>query len=152
SVALLSAFAEVLTAWGTSPRFSINVTLQKRLPLHPHVNAIIGDFTTLVPLAVDNSSNDCFLDRAIRIQSQLLEDMEHRSGGGIQVLRDAARAQGKGGGVNPIVFTSLLSSKVGRSKPILWMGEVVYGITQTPQVWLDHQVSEENGALVFNWD
>src|SRR5262249_31544009 len=36
--------------------------------------------------------------------------------------------------------------------PILWMGEVVYGITQTPQVWLDHQVSEENGALVFNWD
>ncbi|MDH8131700.1 hypothetical protein QIG86_25425, partial [Klebsiella pneumoniae] len=25
-------------------------------------------------------------------------------------------------------------------------------ITQTPQVWLDHQVMERNGELHFNWD
>jgi amino acid adenylation domain-containing protein len=25
-------------------------------------------------------------------------------------------------------------------------------VSQTPQVWLDHQVMEEGGALVFNWD
>ncbi|VAW71265.1 Polyketide synthase modules and related proteins, partial [hydrothermal vent metagenome] len=31
-------------------------------------------------------------------------------------------------------------------------GQVVYGISQTPQVWLDHQVAEKNGCLIFNWD
>ena len=33
-----------------------------------------------------------------------------------------------------------------------WMGDVVYSITQTPQVWIDHQVFEESGVLAFNWD
>ena len=33
-----------------------------------------------------------------------------------------------------------------------WLGEMVYGLSQTPQVWLDHQVWEEQGALAFNWD
>ena len=27
-----------------------------------------------------------------------------------------------------------------------------YAITQTPQVWLDHQLSEVDGALQYNWD
>src|SRR5262249_9755967 len=27
-----------------------------------------------------------------------------------------------------------------------------YGISQTPQVWLDHQVIEQDGDLVFHWD
>ncbi len=31
-------------------------------------------------------------------------------------------------------------------------GEIVYWITQTPQVWLDCQVYEQHGALVFSWD
>jgi amino acid adenylation domain-containing protein len=29
---------------------------------------------------------------------------------------------------------------------------MVYNISQTPQVWIDHQVHEHGGALVFNWD
>ena len=29
---------------------------------------------------------------------------------------------------------------------------MVYSISQTPQVWLDHMVSEQEGALVFYWD
>lgn len=28
----------------------------------------------------------------------------------------------------------------------------LYSISQTPQVWLDHQVMERNGELHFNWD
>ncbi|HEX9966946.1 MAG TPA: amino acid adenylation domain-containing protein, partial [Solirubrobacterales bacterium] len=32
------------------------------------------------------------------------------------------------------------------------LGANVYGITQTPQVWLDHQVFEQDGALVLHWD
>ncbi|MBI3653801.1 MAG: amino acid adenylation domain-containing protein [Acidobacteria bacterium] len=152
---LLAAFAEILALWSKSNRFTINVTLHNRFPLHPQVNEIVGDFTTLIPLAVDHSASSSFQTRAAAIQAQLLEDMEHRYVSGVQILRDIGRVQGKAPGTTmPIVFTSLLSQhlKTSVAEQTLWMGEVVYGISQTPQVWLDHQVLEENGALVFNWD
>lgn len=153
SVTLLTAFAEVLRTWSKSPKFTINVTLLNRLPIHEQVNQIIGDFTSLVALAVDTSPEAEFRARADRIQARLLEDMEHRLASGIGVLRDLARVQGRPpGAVLPVVFTSLLSQRLAESGRTLWMGEVVYGITQTPQVWLDHQVLEENGALLINWD
>jgi pyochelin synthetase len=152
---LLAAFAEVLDNWSKSHMFTINVTLLNRLPVHPQVNEIIGDFTSVVPLAVDNSLEGSFEARAGRIQEQLFEDIEHRFVSGVKILRDLARAQGRTpGAVLPIVFTSLLSphlTEAGVNKT-LWMGEVVHGISQTPQVWLDHQVMEENEELVFNWD
>jgi amino acid adenylation domain-containing protein len=119
------------------------------------VNEIIGDFTTSLPLAVNNSSAGSFETRAERIQTQLLEDIEHRFVSGVQIIRDLALAQGRNPeAAMPIVFTSLLSQNGGKraADKTLWMGDVVYGISQTPQVWLDHQVLEENGALVFNWD
>ena len=50
----------------------------------------------------------------------------------------------------PVVFTSALVH--GASASVEFLGEQVYCISQTPQIWLDHQVMEENGALVFNWD
>src|SRR5262245_151065 len=54
----------------------------------------------------------------------------------------------------PIVFTSLLGQNKRRDDYAdkFWMGTVRYGISQTPQVWLDHQVVEQDGALVFHWD
>jgi pyochelin synthetase len=152
---LLAAYAEVLAAWSKKPRFTINVTLLNRQPFHRLVNSLVGDFTSLIPLAVDHSSSDSFEARAERIRSQLLEDMEHRCYGGVRVLRDLARAQGRSATTTiPVVFTSLLSHHTAgqESDQTLWMGDVIYGISQTPQVWLDHQVLEEAGALVFNWD
>lgn len=29
---------------------------------------------------------------------------------------------------------------------------MVYGLSQTPQVWIDHQVTEQNERLVLTWD
>jgi len=155
SGALLAAFADVLANWSKNPEFTINVTLLNRLPLHPQVNEIIGDFTSLVPLAVNTASGTSFATRACRVQAQLLDDLDHRFVSGVEILRDLARIQGRPpGAALPIVFTSLLSPHLSgkRGDKTLWMGEVVHGITQTPQVWLDHQVLEENGELIFNWD
>ncbi|NDC89537.1 MAG: amino acid adenylation domain-containing protein, partial [Bacteroidetes bacterium] len=55
----------------------------------------------------------------------------------------------------PVVFTSQLGLtppfQGTREDSIL--GPIEYVITQTPQVWIDQQVSErEDGALVMNWD
>ncbi len=53
---LLAAFAEVLAAWSESPDLTINLTLFNRLPLHPQVDAIVGDFTSLTLLAVERAA------------------------------------------------------------------------------------------------
>jgi len=147
---LLAVFAEVLTTWSKTPRFCINLTIFNRLPLHEEVNDIMGDFTSLLMLAVDNSLSAPFEDRAKRLQEQLWRDFDHCYYSGIHVLQDLARAQGNlAQAVMPVVFTSLLGQDATTTYPTPWR-EMVYCVTQTPQVWLDHQV-EEAGNLVFFW-
>jgi len=152
---LLAAFAEILTVWSKNPRFTIGLTLFNRLPLHPQVNEIAGDFTSLILLAVDNSARDSFAARVRRLQEQLWDDLDHRYFSGVQVLRELLRQQGSvSAALMPVVFTSTLTQNAAGEQnfPLHWLGETVCAITQTPQVFLDVQVSEEAGALVFNWD
>jgi amino acid adenylation domain-containing protein len=155
SVVLLTAFSEVIATWSKRQRFSLNVTLTNRLPLHPQVNQVIGDFTAFIPLAIEHSVSDSFELRAGTLQGQLCEHLQRRSFNGVEIGRELMRT----GGVEsdfcfPVVFTSLLGQSRRRSEhsETFWMGKVRYGISQTPQVWLDHQVIEEDGALVFHWD
>ncbi len=156
---LLSAFSEVLALWSKNPAFSLNLTLFNRLDLHPEVNRLVGDFTTTILLSVDSGSADTFIARARAVQTQLYSDLEYREFSGVQVMRELAhRRGGLQGATMPIVFSSALGlaavddggnvdTRLGGQ-----LGEVAYTITQTPQVWLDHQVFEYEGALQFNWD
>jgi amino acid adenylation domain-containing protein len=154
SSVLLAAFAEVLAAWSRSPQFTLNLTLFYRLPLHAQVNELVGDFTSVSFLDVDNRARDSFETRAKKHQSKLWENLEHRYVSGIEVLRELARTRGGQRALMPVVFTSLLGltrsdrDAGGFALP----GQVVYAVSQTPQVWLDHQVYEQEGALVFSWD
>ena len=152
---LLAAFGDTLKVWSKSPRFTINLTFFNRLPLHPQVEDIAGDFTSLSLLEVDSEIQGTFGERARRVQQQLWDDLEHRYFGGVAVQRELAKTQERAPAVAaPVVFTSLLSHtpRAINSNPMAWMGKVGYTVTQTPQVWLDHQVLEEDGDLVFNWD
>ena len=155
---LLAAFSEVLTLWSRHPRFTLNLTLFNRLPLHPQVNQIVGDFTSTILLAIDNSDGCGFEKLARRVQQQLYSDLEHRAFNGVRVLRELAqRRTGAPNAAMPVVFSSALgldAMEEGAVDTRLGgqLGDVVYTITQTPQVWLDHQVFEHEGALQFNWD
>lgn len=148
---LLAAFAEVLGTWSKNSCFSINLSIFHRLPLHPQVNDIVGDFTSLIVLAVDAASGQSFEQRARRLQEQLWSDLDHSLYNGVRVLRDLARLQG---GVEkslmPIVFTSLLIQDVANKYPAPWQ-ETIYCVSQSPQVWLDHQALEAAGKLVLHW-
>lgn len=151
---LLAAFAEILTLWSKSPQFTINIALFNRLPLHPQVNDILGDFTSVTLLAVDNSKPESFSDRSRRLQQQLWRDLEHRYISGVRVVRELARRQGTPPSALPIVFTSTLGfSSLGQETlTFSHFGELVYGISQASQAWMDIQVWEEKGTLTFNWD
>ncbi|NET03149.1 MAG: amino acid adenylation domain-containing protein [Symploca sp. SIO2B6] len=155
SVILLSAFAEVLTRWSKNPQFTINLTVFERLPLHPEIEQVVGDFTNTILLTVDNSTQNTVTVRAQQLQQQLLQDLDHIHLSGVEVLRELARRWKTGlTAVMPIVFTSLLglNSSDKKDLDLNFLGKEIYSISQTPQVWLDHQVGEQKGALVFNWD
>ncbi|HKF49643.1 MAG TPA: amino acid adenylation domain-containing protein [Terracidiphilus sp.] len=155
SVVLLAAFAEVLGVWSKSLHFTLNMTVFNRMPLHPEVQEIVGDFTSVNLLDVDLRARESFFALASRLGRQLWQDLEHRLFSGVNVLRELARRKGSFLDVAvPVVFTSALSSSgaIRDASVFSRLGETVYGISQTPQVWLDHQVMERDGALVFNWD
>ncbi|HXC24119.1 MAG TPA: AMP-binding protein, partial [Solirubrobacteraceae bacterium] len=146
SIAVMSAFAQVLAYWSKSRRFILNVTTSNRLPLHPRVEAIVGDFTTLELLEVDARCATGLSAFANALQEQLWRDLEHCHFSGIRVLGELARARNEGSLVAPIVFTSGL----GIDGDV--MGNVTYSVSQTPQVLLDHLVFEADGSLLLSWD
>ena len=151
---LLAAFAEIITVWSKSPQFTLNLALFNRLPLHPQVNQILGGFTSATLLAVDNSASESFSDRAIHLQKQTWQDLEHRYFNGVQVMRELARKKGTATSTMPVIFTSTLGfSSLGQETlTFSHFGELVYGISQASQAWIDIQVWEEKGRLTFNWD
>ena len=151
---LLAAFAEILMLWGKSSRFTLNLALFNRLPLHPQVNDIIGDFTSVTLLAVENSHAESFIDRSTRLQKQLWKDLEHRYVSGVEVVRELARRNGAAPSAMPIVFTSAIGFGALGQETLSFshFGDVVYGVSQASQAWMDVQVLEEKGTLMFSWD
>ncbi len=153
SAMLLTAFADVLGAWSKTPSFLVNLTVFNRLPFHARVNEVAGDFTSVNLLAITTGDEPSFEARARRLQQQLAIDLDHREFSGLGVLEALAKARGRTGEVlAPIVFTSGLKHDLSFDGPGMPDLELVHAISQTPQVLLDHQVFEYDGALRFNWD
>ncbi|MEG4277135.1 amino acid adenylation domain-containing protein [Microcoleus sp. MON1_C1] len=155
---LLAAYAEVLGLWSKSPRFTLNVPRFNRLSLHPQVNDIIGEFASFTLLEVDNSRRESFEVRAKRLTQQLWHDLEHQYVSGVRVLRELAQLHRMTSAAPmPVVFTTNPQNNPGQSDSsilgaIAEIGEVVYVVGQTPQVWIDNQYSEAGGTLFLNWD
>jgi amino acid adenylation domain-containing protein len=153
SALLCSAYADILSAWSQSRHFTLNLTLFNRENIHPDVVKLVGDFTTLLLLEVDNRHFDSFKDRTLRLQESLRKDLVYKAVNGITVMQKIAQCQGRNAASMPIVFTSALGfDEMMDAKHPDWLGKPVHSISQTPQVWLDHQVREEHGALLYTWD
>jgi amino acid adenylation domain-containing protein len=152
---VLAVFAEVLGAWSKSQRFCINVTLFNRLPMHPQVNEIVGDFTSITILEIDRTHPESFEARARRVQSQLWNDLDHRYVSGIEIIRNLqARRGGSRKALYPVVFTSTLIHDVNQKEQpsLVNMVDQVYRSSQTSQVWLDNVLREEAGTLWIRWN
>ncbi len=158
SAVLLTAYAEALATWSRHRRISLVLTLFNRLPLHPQVADLVGDFTSLTLLEVDHPAGAPFAARAVAVQRRLWDDLDHRHYSSVQVLRDLMQAGGQDWSARSalaVVFTSTLNLTEGAAlqPPAGLRPEVVHLITQTPQVLLDQQVAETaEGGLEFTWD
>ncbi|MFI2608631.1 amino acid adenylation domain-containing protein [Kitasatospora sp. NPDC018619] len=179
SAALCAAYAQVLGAWSASPRFTLNLLAFHRRPLHEDAGRVVGNLSATTLLEVDAAPGEAFAAGAVRLQDQLLADLEHGHVSGVEVLRELNRTRGGTGLAGmPVVFTSTIGfsgaagaasaagaddgdahEDGGQGRGALTAlttlgtaGELASSSVRTPQVWLDHQALEEAGELVLNWD
>ncbi|HCD2259774.1 TPA: non-ribosomal peptide synthetase, partial [Escherichia coli] len=148
---LIAAYCATLSAWSKSPELTINLTLFNRHPVHPQINEVLGDFTSLQLL--DWYTCDLWSNSISMMQKRLHKDMQHRSVSAIKVMREMAIQRQMSHIEIPVVFTCALGYKhdEGFLSHHSWL-KPVWGISQTPQTWLDHQVYESDGELYLNWD
>jgi epothilone synthetase B len=155
SALLLAAFSEILATWSENARFTLNLTLFNRLPLGEGIENVVGDFTSVTLLAVDFSERRPFIAHASEINRRLRDDLDNRAFPGVRVLREWARMQGGGGRpLAPVVFSSTLVLDTASDFSLykLFGGDLAHAISQTPQCFLDHQLLEDDGQLIFHWD
>jgi len=163
SAALCTAYSQVLAAWSRSDRFTLNVLFFNRLPLHEQVPDVVGNFSATTLLEVHSTATDAFATRAEGLQRRLWTDLEHSQMSGVAVLRELNRARGTAGAAGmPVVFASMVNfssrdapAATGLAQHLVELDESgahVSSSIRTPQVWLDHQVVEDMGALLINWD
>ncbi|MFI8828273.1 amino acid adenylation domain-containing protein [Streptomyces sp. NPDC053431] len=162
---LAAVFSEVLAVWSGTRRFTLNLTLFNRLPLlldrdeagkrvvHPHLRRMVGDFTSICLLEMDASTGHTVGERAEATQTQLQKDLRHRQVSALQTLRERRRLGLQSGfETMPVVFTSGLGTAADVSDAMGYFGDISYRVSQTPQVWLDHQVVDFTGSLDLTWD
>lgn len=154
---LLSVYAQVLSLWSNSAKFTLNVPTFNRLAVHPAVNDIIGEFTSLILLSVDYSKNLSFKDQANQLQKQLFKDQAHDAFSGVAVMRELSRHSKPAS--MPVVFTSTfgLTQNVNTTfseheQQAQELGKQIYTISQTPQVYIDNHVHDHGGTLNVYWD
>lgn len=151
SVYLLNAYGSVLGRYSGQKEYTINLTVFKRQPFHKNVETMVGDFSSIMLVSLDEKGNSREENRD-RTQKALLEDMEHRDYSGIQVGQYIASKMGRSNQLLfPVVFTSMLFNEK-YNMDMDKIGEVKYSVSQTSQVYLDCQVMENNGDLNITWD
>ncbi|MCM1969375.1 condensation domain-containing protein [Streptomyces sp. G1] len=152
AMVLATAYAEVLGAWGENDHFLLNVPLFDRQPLDAEVGSLVADFTNLVLLSVDVRRPAPFAERALGLQVQLQENASHAQYSTLSVLQDLRRANGGARAGAPVVFACNLGSAFVPPEVREELGEWSWMISQTPQVWLDHQVYRTDAGVVLAWD
>ncbi|PKF77851.1 hypothetical protein CW749_20140 [Vibrio sp. vnigr-6D03] len=155
SGAMLAAYTYAIASYAKSSEFTLNITYFNRKNVHPQVMDICGDFTSLMLLPVSVDATETFIDAAKRTQESLWKALEHRDYNGIRVMRDLGRHMGEGADAiqMPVVFTSMIGMDFNDPSQPGWelQRHQIFEVNQTPQVWLDYQARESNGALFTQW-
>ncbi len=152
AAALATAFSDVLARWSGDGRFLLNIPIFDRKEIDPNVAHMVADFTNLLLLEVNLAGEANFASRAQALQSQLHQDLAHSAYSGIEVIRDLTRLGRPRGRIAPIVFASNITDRLVSDEFEASLGQLGWSLSQTPQVWLDHQIYRLGDGLLLNWD
>ncbi|AXI80098.1 non-ribosomal peptide synthetase [Peterkaempfera bronchialis] len=138
--------AEVLSYWSGSRHFLLNNMITHRLPLHPQLPDVLGNFASLYPLEVDWRPDEPFQARVRRLQARMLSDVEHLYWSGVKVLQKLNQARRTPGrAVCPFAIGSALF--VGQQE------RPVHSQLETPQTLIDCEFWDlRDGSLWVVWD
>ena len=152
SVAITAAFSRVLGRYGDRDHFLLTLTTMARHPFIPAVDRLVGDFTGTSILEVDVRGQRTFAELLRVIGGRLFDDMDHATIGGVDIARMLARTDENRGEHSPVVLTSTLGARDTSTHASFLCPIPGRGLSQTPQVLLDCQVFEIDGACEVNWD
>lgn len=152
AMVLATAYAETLAVWSSTPAFLLNVPLFDRHGDTAGLDDVVADFTNLLLLAVDCGQTMSFADRARTLQTQFHADVAHSAWSGVKVQRELAQLRSGERTFAPVVFACNLGMPLVDKDTRNALGDLQYMISQTPQVWLDHQVYDKDDGVLLAWD
>ena len=146
TAAAFAAYAEVVAYWSGSRHFLLNMMVTHRIPMHPQIRELFGNFAALYPLEVDWRPDEPFADRVSRLSARVMADLAQTSWSGTKVLQALNQVRGTPGvAVCPyVVGSGLFMGSLDRPD---------FSRLETPQVVLDCQFWEQaDGSLWLVWD
>ncbi len=152
TIYLLTAYARMVSAWTNNEKLTINMTVSDRNNGYgKNFNETIGDFTKILPVDFDFTESEDLITTAKKTQNKIAEYKKHLNCNITSFAREVAlKDQMEDKAAFPFVFTSMMFdlAKEGWNE----IGDMVYQVSQTPQLLLDNQITLKNGALVIHWD
>ncbi|HDU0748825.1 TPA: hypothetical protein REP73_002507, partial [Staphylococcus pseudintermedius] len=146
TASVLTVYSEVLKKWSLEKDFLINLTLFNKKNLGRNIEYLIGDFTNTSVISIKNTRAS-FVGVAKKVNEELFNSIDNSLYPGVDILRDISKLNNSKDFLAPYVFTSA----IGLIKENL-IGRYIYGISQTPQVFIDCQAMDTDLGLQINWD
>ena len=148
---LFALFSATLRPWSKNKNFCINMLLNYRPFHHPEMASLTGNCTNNT--LIDCLPSTSFLQQVKQLQEQLAIKIEHASVSGVSLLRQLQQQNNSDKPAVPFVFTSGVSADTSSAKfTHANKVNIISNHLQTPQVWLDHQVVQNNDELLYFWD
>ncbi|ALK30699.1 non-ribosomal peptide synthetase [Burkholderia plantarii] len=145
------AFSFVLARWSAQDTFLLNVPLFDRHGDEADLAAMVADFTTLLLVECRVEPAVCFVDAVRGFQRRMHDAIAHAAYPALDVLREARR-QGMPRAA-PVVFSNNLGGDTFVPAEFgCIFGDLHEMISQTPQVWLDHQLYRVTDGVLLAWD
>ncbi len=155
---LLASYAKVLSVWSEQQAFTLNIPMQNRPLSIDGIQQVVGHFSTFTLAQFDFKPSQDWFDHVLDVQQELLACLANSAWSGMQILTQIRKELGPTAQpAFPVIFTNLLGLEsdgqhgfLTRAEQVL--GQMTYGLIQTPQVWLDCQVHHYRQGIKLNWD
>ncbi|RPH24122.1 methyltransferase [Buttiauxella warmboldiae] len=146
----LAVLGAVARRYGEQARSRITLTVLDRQPLVEDSMRIVGDFTSTVLLTLVHDGQKNVAEVASDAQHELFEALDYSGVSGIEVLRMLTDSDRRTRSATPVVLTSTLGAGDGECG--FYRTCLEKGLSQTPQVLLDIQLSDLHGGMAIIWD